>query len=381
MNKILSCLIKHGARLAEPGEFTKRAFLNGRIDLVQADSVMDLISAKNDFALKSSLRQLGGAVSESIKALRADILHQIAYIEAALDDPEHYDLESYHGILSGKITTIIKHLEHLLKSADQGKILKDGINTVIIGKPNVGKSSFLNLLLGEERAIVTEIAGTTRDILSESVMAGGVMLNIIDTAGIRDTADTIEKLGVERSLKSAAEADLIIFILDASVDIDENDLYISKLLSGRNVIILLNKIDLALPSLAIGAVNNPLLDNIVDNIYPHVDNLGDNSFIIKTSIKEKIGITEFEGAIQNLFLHKVIDNEEEIYITNLRHIEALNKAYESLRQAAWSLNKKMPEDLLTVDMMAAYEHLGRIIGEQVDDDLIDEIFHQFCLGK
>ncbi|MCL2050648.1 MAG: tRNA uridine-5-carboxymethylaminomethyl(34) synthesis GTPase MnmE [Lachnospiraceae bacterium] len=377
MNRILEALVKCGARLAEPGEFTKRAFLHGRIDLSKAEAVMDIISSKNDFALKSSVNQLRGLVYETVKNIRAGILYQIAYIESALDDPEHFSLDGYEEIVMGKIKAIVYRLTKLIKAAEQGKVLKEGINTVIIGKPNVGKSSFLNLLLGEERAIVTAIAGTTRDILSESVIIDGFMLNIIDTAGIRSTEDEIEKIGVERTLKSLANADLIVYLIDSSGDIDENDLRISELISNKRVIVLLNKIDLGFN------ISDSKLEDIVHKIYPHGDNFGDKKALpyIRTSTKDGTGIGEFSEAVREMFFRGEIDNEEEVYITNQRHKEALMKALESMGQVQKSLADKMPEDFLAIDMMAAYESLGKIIGEQVDDDLVNEIFGKFCVGK
>jgi len=375
INHILDCLVKNGARLAEPGEFTKRAFLNGRIDLSKAEAVMDIISAKNDFALKTSVKQLRGEVFQAVKFLREEILYQIAYIEAAIDDPEHYDLEGYDNVLGAKIDTIVNELNRLLKSADQGKVLKEGINTVIVGKPNVGKSSLLNLLVGEERAIVTDIAGTTRDIISESVVMDGFMLNIIDTAGIRQTDDTIEKIGVERTLKYLDEADLVIFVLDAVTGIDEDDQRIIDLLVNgvvKKVITLLNKVDITCN------INDSKLVEIVNTIYPHVDNSGE---IIKTSFKTGTGINELKSTIREMFISGEIDNENEIYITSQRHKEALHKALESMVQVKKSIKKKMAEDFLTIDMMSAYTELGKIIGEQVDDDLVNEIFSKFCIGK
>jgi tRNA modification GTPase len=375
MNKIMEALISKGARLAEPGEFTKRAFLNGRIDLTQADAVMDLINARNTFALENSLRQLRGAVSQEIKAIRSEILRQTAHIEAALDDPEHYDLDGYNSILREKVAIILARLEHLQKTAGQGRLLKEGINTVIVGKPNVGKSSFLNLLLGEERAIVTDIAGTTRDTLSESAMVGEVMLNIIDTAGIRKSteANTIEQLGIERSLKALDEAGLVVFLLDRAVDIGEDDWRIAELVREKRVIVLINKIDLPAK-----AEENELRD-IVNRIYPQVDKNVENPLIIQTSTKEGLGLEKFAEAIKELYGQ--VDDNEEIYLTNLRHIEALNEASESMRQVQKSMNEKMPEDFLTIDLMDAYASLGRILGEEVGDDLIASIFAEFCLGK
>jgi len=373
MNQILSCLVKNGARLAEPGEFTKRAFLNGRIDLSQASAVMDIISSKNDFALKCSVNQLKGNVSDAIKEIRAEILFQIAYIEAALDDPENYSLDEYDKILYEKIEIISEKLNKLIKSADEGKVLKEGINTVIVGKPNVGKSSLLNILLGEERAIVTDIAGTTRDILSESVLINGIMLNIIDTAGIRDTEDIIESIGVERTLKYINEAELIFYLIDSSVKLDVNDYRIVDLIKDRRVIVLYNKTDIE------AQISNDELMDIVDKINPHVDNLVDG--VIKISTKNSTGIGDIGEIIRKMFVKGAIDNDDEVYITNERHKETLINALESIKQVMKSIKDGMPEDFLTIDMMSGYEWLGRIIGEMVDDDLVDEIFSRFCVGK
>jgi tRNA modification GTPase len=343
MKKIMAALISKGARLALPGEFTKRAFLNGRIDLAQANAVMDLINARNDFALKNSLKQLQGAVSQEIRAIRAEILRQTAHIEAALDDPEHYDLDGFAEALKEKVGQILARLKHLLEKANYGKIMTEGVNTVIIGKPNVGKSSFLNLLLGEERAIVTEIAGTTRDTLSESVLVGGVMLNIIDTAGIRrggpmcpPALDTIEKLGIERSLKALDEAQLAVFILDASGELDGDDWLIAELLSGKRVIVLLNKIDL--PPKA-GASD---IAEIVDKISTKVDKDVDKPMVIHTSTVEKLGIEEFAAAVQQLYGQS---ESEEIYLTNLRHLEALQEAAASMRLVQRGLDERLPEEI------------------------------------
>lgn len=373
MNRILECLIRNGARLAEPGEFTKRAFLNGRIDLTQAAAVMDIISSKSDFALKSSVRQLRGAVSLAVRRIREEILYQIAYIESALDDPEHYSLDGYSDALCMKIEGIRGDILRLLESADEGRILKEGINTVIIGKPNAGKSSFLNFLLGEERAIVTDIAGTTRDILSESVLVDGIVLNVIDTAGIRSVEDEVEKIGVERAIKYAGEAELIVFIIDSSVGIDENDLRIADLIRGKKVLFLLNKTDLR------AKVGDEEIVDIVNRVYPHVDKAVDG--IIKVSIKGNKGFDEFSKAVHSMFIKGGLDNHDEVYITNERHKEALYRAYESIDLVRQSLRKNMPEDFLTIDMMSAYESLGKIIGEHVDDDLVNEIFAKFCVGK
>lgn len=374
MNHILECLIKNGARLAEPGEFTKRAFLNGRIDLTQAEAVMDIIRSKNEFALRSSVSQLRGKILDAVVGMREDILYQIAYIEAALDDPEHFSLDGYDELLHSKVEKIMASLESLLKTAGQGRILKEGINTVIVGKPNVGKSSLLNLLVGEDRAIVTDIAGTTRDILSESVLMDGFMLNIIDTAGIRQTEEKIEKIGVEKTLKHIEEAELIIYMIDLAVGIDDEDIKISELISNKKVITLLNKVDINRD------INDSDLEDIVHNIYPHVDNSGDIP-IIKVSAKKNIGMKELTAAIRDLFLSDELKEKREVYITSERHKEALHNALASMKQVREGLINKVSEDFLTIDMMSAYESLGKMIGEQVDDDLVNEIFGKFCVGK
>lgn len=370
MNKILDTILKNGCRLAEPGEFTKRAFLNGRIDLSRAEAVMDIIHSKNEFALKSSIKQLKGAVSDKVRSLREDILYEIAYIESALDDPEHISLEGYHERLEAKALKVSIELKKLIDSADNGKMLKDGINTVIVGKPNAGKSSLLNLLVGEDKAIVTSVAGTTRDVLEESIKLHGIGLNIIDTAGIRDTEDEVEKIGVDKARKYAESADLIIYVVDASRELDENDEEIIRLIADKKVIVLLNKTD---------------LEQVVteESIEEKVASVSENKTarIIRTSTKENTGIDEFEQTIKELFFHGEISVNDEIYITNQRHKEALVEAYESMKLVLQSLEDDMPEDFYSIDLMSAYASLGRIIGEEVGDDLVNEIFSKFCMGK
>ena len=370
MNKILDTILKNGCRLAEPGEFTKRAFLNGRIDLSRAEAVMDIIHSKNEFALKSSINQIKGAVSDQVRSLREDILYEIAYIESALDDPEHISLEGYHEKLEAKALKISSELKKLIDSADNGKMLKDGINTVIVGKPNAGKSSLLNILVGEDKAIVTSVAGTTRDVLEESIKLHGVGLNIIDTAGIRDTEDEVEKIGVDKAKKYAENADLIIYVVDASRKLDENDEEIIRLIADKKVIVLLNKTD---------------LEQVVteENIVEKIASVSENKTtrIIRTSTKENTGIDEFEQTIKELFFHGEISVNDEIYITNQRHKEALLEAYESMKLVLQSLEDDMPEDFYSIDLMSAYASLGRIIGEEVGDDLVNEIFSKFCMGK
>ena len=371
MPKILDAVLKNGCRLADPGEFTRRAFLNGRIDLSRAEAVMDVIHSKNEFALRSSVRQLKGSVSEKVHSLRKEILHEIAFIESALDDPEHISLDGYAEKLGEKTARIYGDIKKLVDSADNGKMLKDGINTVIVGKPNAGKSSLLNILVGEEKAIVTSYAGTTRDVLEESIKLHGIGLNMIDTAGIRDTDDVVEKIGVEKARKYAGNADLILYVVDASCQLDENDDQIMRLIAGKKVIVLLNKTD---------------LEQVVSEA-DIVKKMTDVSFdggvvrVIKTSTKENTGMDVFEDTIKEMFFHGEIAVNDEIYITNQRHKEALAEAGESMRMVLNSLADHMPEDFYSIDLMSAYAALGKIIGEEVDDDLVNEIFAKFCMGK
>jgi len=372
MNRILETVINQGARIAEPGEFTKRAFLNGRIDLSKAEAVMDIIVSKNDFALKSSMQQLNGRLSNEIVLLRKKILSQIAYIEAAIDDPENYELSDFIESLQVTNQKIIKRITHLLKCSENGKILKDGIKTVIVGKPNAGKSSFLNKMIGEEKAIVTNIAGTTRDILEEHIRINGIGLNIIDTAGIHSTEDIVEKIGVSKAKKIAKDADLIIFIVDASVPIDDSDKEIVRLIMNQKVLVLLNKIDL----------NAVITEEDVHHLFFDVSKREKKTYrIIKTSTIKNLGLREFEETIQEMFINRELVENDEIFITNMRHKEALNETKKSLQFVEKSLINKMPEDFLSIDLMNAYESLGLIIGEQIGEDLVNEIFANFCMGK
>lgn len=377
LQKIMDIVMEAGARIAQPGEFTKRAFLNGRIDLSKAEAVMDIISSKNEFALQSSIKQLKGSVSEIIDGLRKEILYEIAFIESALDDPEHISLEDYPERLLEKTEKICKRLKKLLDSSDDGRLLKEGINTVIVGKPNVGKSSLLNILVGEEKAIVTEIAGTTRDILEETISLGGITLNIIDTAGIRNTDDIVEKIGVERAKKVVEGADLIIYVIDASVPMDENDFHIIRMIVNKKAIVLLNKSDLNV------CVTEEKLKDAFSEI--EADDVEDfflnHGKIIKTSMKEREGIDLFVKTIKDMFLHGDLSYNDEVYITNMRHKEALKDAYESMLQVQKSIENSMPEDFYSIDLMSAYAALGTIIGEEVGEDLVNEIFSKFCMGK
>lgn len=363
MKRILETVVKYGARPAEPGEFTKRAFLNGRIDLSQAESVIDVINSKNEFALKNSLSQLNGAVLDSIKQIREVLLHEIAFIESALDDPEHFSLDSYPQKLLLIVDNQIKSIDKLLKSSDNGRILKEGINTVIVGKPNAGKSSLLNILVGADRAIVTDIAGTTRDVLEEQINLDGITLNLVDTAGIRDTDDIVEKIGVDRAKQYADSADLIIYVIDSSTELDDNDFSIIDILKDKNAIVLLNKSDLS--TITTEDIVKKYLDKPV----------------IYISAKDRTGIDELESKISEMFLHGQVSFNDEVYITNIRHKNSLTEALNSLKLVVESINNDMPEDFYSIDLMNAYEELGLIIGEAVEDDLMQEIFSKFCMGK
>ena len=363
MKRILETVLKYGARPAEPGEFTKRAFLNGRIDLSQAEAVIDIINAKNDFALKSSVSQLRGAVLEKIKDIRAAVLHEIAFIESALDDPEHVSLDGYPEQLYDIIKKEKEKTDKLLNSSDNGKMLKEGIKTVIVGKPNAGKSSLLNLLVGEERAIVTDIAGTTRDILEEQIQIGGISLNVIDTAGIRNTDDVVEKIGVSKSKEYMENADLVIYVVDSSTSLDENDREIMDNIRDKKAIVLLNKSDLE-------------TETTVEDVLKHLDKP-----VISISAKQNIGIQILENTIEEMFFSGKISFNDEVYITNIRHKNALAESSGSLQMVLDSIESGMPEDFFTIDMMNAYEELGTIIGESVGEDLVNEIFSKFCMGK
>lgn len=366
--RILETVIKYGARPAEPGEFTKRAFLNGRIDLSQAESVIDLIHAKNDFALKNSLKQLSGSLSDKVKELRGEVLHEIAFIESALDDPEHISLDGYQQKLLAIVDKTIKEIEKLLASSDNGRILKEGISTVIVGKPNAGKSSLLNTLVGEERAIVTDIAGTTRDILEEQINLDGIILNVTDTAGIRETDDVVEKIGVDKAKKYLKDADLVIYVVDSSTKLDENDYEIMKLLEGRQSVILRNKSDLETVTTE-------------EEIRDAVGESCDSCRILSISAREQTGMEEFSRTIREMFFSGDIMVNDEVYITNIRHKTALQEALSGLHLVEQSITDQMPEDFYSIDLMHVYEELGSIVGEAVGDDLVNEIFSKFCMGK
>lgn len=361
--RVLEVVCQNGARVAEPGEFTKRAFLNGRIDLSQAESVIDVINAKNAFALKSSMNQLQGVVSKQIRSMREVLIHEIAFIEAALDDPEHISLDGYDEKLSAILTDMKTQMQQLLDQADNGRILKEGINTVIVGKPNAGKSSLLNLLVGHERAIVTDIAGTTRDVIEEQIHLHGISLNIMDTAGIRETSDVIEQIGVTKTMEYMSNADLIIHVIDASKALTDEDKNILVQNRNKKTIILLNKND---------------LDTVVDK--QEIRDLTEQQ-IISLSAKKGEGLELLEESIKDMFFKGEVKVNDEIYLTNVRHKTAMQEALESIQMVEQSILSGMPEDFYSIDLMNAYTVLGKIIGESVEEDLVNEIFQKFCMGK
>jgi len=363
VKRILETVIKHGARPAEPGEFTKRAFLNGRMDLSQAEAVIDVINSKNEYALKSSVSQLKGNVQKKIKEIREEIIYHTAFIETALDDPEHISVDGYGEKLKVTVDNLLEELDSLLKSSDNGRIIKEGIKTVIVGKPNAGKSSLLNVLVGEDRAIVTDIAGTTRDVLEESIQLNGISLNIMDTAGIRDTEDVVEKIGVDKAKSYANDADLIIYVVDASRELDENDFDIIHMIQDKKAVVLLNKSDL----------DTVVTENMIKS---HIEKP-----ILSISAKEESGIKELEDTLKNMFFQGEISFNDEVYITNIRHKTALQDAYDSLTKVNVSIENNMPEDFYSIDLLDAYESLGSITGETIGEDLVNEIFSKFCMGK
>lgn len=361
VKKILDVLLKNGARPAEPGEFTKRAFLNGRLDLSQAEAVGDLISSKNEYALQSSIQQLKGNVKEKINEIRSKILYHTAFIETALDDPEHISIDGYGDELHTVTDQLIEDLRKLLSTCDDGRILKEGIRTVIIGKPNAGKSSLLNVMIGEDRAIVTDIAGTTRDVLEEHINLQGVSLQIIDTAGIRNTSDVVEKIGVDKAKEYAEKADLILYVIDSSAPLDDNDYEILRMIEEKKTIVLFNKTDLEMKVSA----KDIKLD------FP----------MIEISAKNNKGIEELEKTIKNMFFEGKLSFNDEIYITNVRHKNALQDSLQSLLRVNESIEMGMPEDFYSIDLLDAYESLGSITGETIGEDLVNEIFSKFCMGK
>ena len=365
VQRVLETVLKNGARPAEPGEFTKRAFLNGKMDLSQAEAVIDVITSKNEYALQSSVSQLRGSVKKKIETMRETLLYHTAFIETALDDPEHISVDGYGETLEKELIPIREELKKLIDSAGNGRIIKEGIQTVILGKPNAGKSSLLNVLSGRERAIVTEIEGTTRDVLEEQIHLNGLNLNMIDTAGIRQTEDVVEKIGVEKAREYAESADLIIYVADASRKLDENDREIAQIIAGKKVVVLLNKSDL-----------EPVLTREELRTF-----LEDEFLVIEVSAKEEKGIRELEQQLKTMFLSGDLSFNDEVMITNMRQKSALQDAYMSLRKVQESIEDQMPEDFYSIDLMDAYEALGSITGETIGEDLVNEIFSKFCMGK
>lgn len=363
-NQILELVVKNGARLASPGEFTKRAFLNGRIDLTKAEAVMDVISSENALSLRSSISQLRGSVYKLIKGIRSDIIYEIAFIESALDDPEHISLDGYREKLRKTVDLNINKVNELIKSADTGRLIKDGIKTVIVGKPNAGKSSILNMISGTDRAIVTDIAGTTRDIIEEKIRLGDVNLLLYDTAGIRDSDDIVEQIGVKKALEYSKDADLIIYVVDSSTVLDDNDIHIQSILKDKKSLVLYNKSDL----------ESKVSIEDIEKLLPGIA-------VIKTSAILEEGLDELSLVIKDMFVKKEIQNSNEVVITSLRQKESLMNAKASLEQVLVSLDNDMPEDFYSIDLMSAYSYLGNIIGEEISDDLVNEIFSKFCMGK
>lgn len=372
MKRILETVIRQGARLAEPGEFTKRAFLNGRIDLSQAEAVMDLIEAKNEGSREASLHQLRGELKDTVDQLRQTILHEVAFIESALDDPEHISLEGYTQKLYFIVDNVGNSVDNLIKTADFGELLKNGIRTAIVGKPNAGKSSLMNQLLGRERSIVTDIPGTTRDTVEEQINLSGVLLNVIDTAGIHTSSDVVEKIGIDKAADCIREADLVLYVMDSSEQFDESDETILHLIEGKKVIFLYNKSDLT-PVTEIDEMKEILSKRGVGK--------GQELRLIPVSAKNGTGLDELAEAVREMFFAGEISEQDERILCNIRQKEALCKAQESLTLVKNAIADGMPEDLYPIDLMDAYEALGRITGESVGEDLINEIFSKFCMGK
>lgn len=364
-NDILQLLLSNGARMAKPGEFTERAFLNGRVDLSQAEAVMDLIRAKTDRSMKVALNQLDGDLSHLIKNLRQDILDVLAQVEVNIDYPEYDDVETMTSkLLREKAVEVKAQIKQLLQTAQEGKILRDGLATAIVGHPNVGKSSLLNRMLHEDKAIVTDVAGTTRDVLEEYVNVRGVPLKLVDTAGIRETNDKVEKIGVERSRKAIKTADLVLLVLDSSNPLSDEDRQLIKVTDEAKRIIILNKTDLPMQ-----------LDT--DELF----NLVPEDQVIRTSATEGVGLDDLKEKISKLFFGGIESNQNSVIVTNTRHIGLLNQAEEALDSVLQGLKDGMPVDLVQIDMTRCWEFLGEITGDSYQDELLDQLFSQFCLGK
>lgn len=365
VNQVLQLALREGARLAEPGEFTKRAFLNGRIDLSQAEAVMDLIRAKTDRAMNVAMNQMEGRLSALVRRLRSEILETLAHVEVNIDYPEYDDVEEMtHQILVEKATAVKKEIEGLLRTSEQGKILREGLSTVIIGRPNVGKSSLLNSLVHEAKAIVTDIPGTTRDVIEEYVNVRGVPLRLVDTAGIRETEDIVERIGVERSRQVLKEADLILLVLNYSEELSEEDVKLFEAVEGMDVIVILNKTD---------------LEAKIDT--ERVRELANGRPVVTTSLLKEEGINDLEEAIQSLFYTGAIESGDLTYVSNTRHISILQQAKRAIEDALSGIEQDVPIDMVQIDLTRCWELLGEIIGDSVHESLIDQLFSQFCLGK
>lgn len=365
VNQVLQLALREGARLAEPGEFTKRAFLNGRIDLSQAEAVMDLIRAKTDRAMNVAMNQMEGRLSALVRRLRDDILETLAHVEVNIDYPEYDDVEEMtHQLLVEKASSVKKEIEALLRTSEQGKILREGLSTVIIGRPNVGKSSLLNSLVHEAKAIVTDIPGTTRDVIEEYVNVRGVPLRLVDTAGIRETEDIVERIGVERSRQVLKEADLILLVLNYSEELSEEDVKLFEAVEGMDVIVIMNKTD---------------LEAKID--IERVRELANGRPVVTTSLLKEEGVNDLEEAIQSLFYTGAIESEDLTYVSNTRHISILQEAKRAIEDALSGIEQDVPIDMVQIDLTRCWELLGEIIGDAVHESLIDQLFSQFCLGK
>jgi tRNA modification GTPase len=364
VRRVMDLLLQQDIRLAEPGEFTKRAFLGGRIDLSQAEAVIDLIRSKSDRAFSVALKQVSGSLSERIKSLRHTLIETLAHIEVNIDYPEH-DVEEFTAeFIKEKSSEVMEGIDKLLKTANEGKILREGITTAIVGRPNVGKSSLLNALARDNKAIVTDIPGTTRDVIEEYVTINNIPLKLLDTAGIRETMDVVEKIGVERSKAAFSDADLILLVLNANEELHEDELALMEQIHGRQALVIMNKMDLP-----------PRLDKA------KLLTFFDESSIVPMSVLEEEGLDKLEEAISELFFGGKLESGDLTYVSNVRHIALLKKAYKSLQDAYEAADMLVPIDMIQIDVRLAWEQLGEIIGDTAADSLLDQIFSQFCLGK
>lgn len=364
VRKVLELVLQAGARLAEPGEFTKRAFLNGRIDLMQAEAVIDLIRSKSDRAFSNAMRQADGTLSKKIAEIRQQLIELMAHIEVNIDYPEH-DVEMLTSqFIFDECTSALESLHHLLRTAKQGRILREGIVTAIVGRPNVGKSSLLNMLSQENKAIVTDIPGTTRDVIEETVTINGLPLKLLDTAGIRETSDIVEQIGVEKSKDALSQADLVLLLLNNNDELHEDDVTLMQQLVDKQTVVVINKTDLP-QRLNVEAVRDYFK----------------SEQLIPVSIKENEGIENLENVISNMFFEGQIEVDDPTYVSNVRHIQLLNDAVKCLEEALQAVEVSIPIDMIQIDIRRAWEHLGEMMGDAVSDTLLDQIFSQFCLGK